>query len=81
MLQVKCLASMLGATLFMVRLDVPPLRSHQKTPLDCWREVDAFKSAVATEEQVRFRCFFLVHAAVNTALNHFLQKYVSSLRQ
>jgi len=26
-------------------------RSHQKTPLDCWREVDAFKSAVATEEQ------------------------------
>jgi len=26
-------------------------RSHHKTPLDCWREVDAFKSAVATEEQ------------------------------
>jgi len=26
-------------------------RSHQKTPLDCWREVDAFKSAVAMEEQ------------------------------
>jgi len=26
-------------------------RSHCKTPLDCWREVDAFKSAVALEEQ------------------------------
>lgn len=26
-------------------------RLHQKTPLDCWREVDAFKSAVQTEEQ------------------------------
>jgi len=27
-------------------------RSHHKTPLDCWREVETFKSAVATEEQV-----------------------------
>lgn len=26
-------------------------RSHKKTPLDCWHEVDAFKSAVAAEEQ------------------------------
>jgi len=26
-------------------------RSHHKTPLDCWREVEAFKSAVVTEEQ------------------------------
>jgi len=26
-------------------------RSHHKTPLDCWREVDAFKSVVVTEEQ------------------------------
>lgn len=40
------------------RLNALLLRSHQKTPLDCWREVDAFKSAVAMEEQVSFRRLF-----------------------
>jgi len=64
MLQVGCLyASGLNLTLITVRSDVLLVRSHHKTPLDCWREVDAFKSAVGTEEQVSFRC--LTHATAS----------------
>lgn len=49
----KKFASESPTVLVAVHLNALPPRSHHKTPLDCWREVDAFKSAVAVEEQVR----------------------------
>lgn len=30
-------------------------RNHPTTPLDCWREVNAFKTSVADLEKVRFK--------------------------
>ena len=74
MLQVGCLASECR-TLY----NALPLRFHPKTPLDCWHEVDAFKSAVATEEQVSSGYFF-GWCNGEHRLSHALQKYVSSLR-
>lgn len=42
-----------GHACYDENLNALALRSHHTTPLDCWHEVDAFKSAVAMEEQVR----------------------------
>ena len=52
----KLFASELSSTHVAVGLNILSLRSHHKTPLDCWREVDAFKAVVAMEEKVSSRC-------------------------